>query len=271
MANPYLVDQLDTSAPPGLPAKVLRAQQRKKDDEQRARDEAEKKAQEKHEQRIRWLEIYIKKQKEMMQLIPQASVETQVGNKIQLYDTVYEIKQTYTNSKFPDVKAFYCVEMYLNAEFEWTSCFTPATIRDLKQDSKKHDSYGVSPLEERNTECQSVLVINTSSNEIEFFERTTCRKLIYGFGDLNNNLIAFENYQRSRATRLATKQEFEQAVKARCEHAQKNINEKNKQHFVYLTQQIRKLRESGRDDTGIAQLNNNTIKSIAGYVAPKKK
>ena len=32
MANPYLVDQLDTSAPPGLPLRVLRAQQRKKDE-----------------------------------------------------------------------------------------------------------------------------------------------------------------------------------------------------------------------------------------------
>ena len=138
MANPYLVAQLDTSAPPGLPARVLKAQQRARDEaarvlkaQQRARDEAETKAQEKHEQQIRWLE----KRKEMMQLISQASVETQVGNKIQLHDTVYEIKQTYTNSEFPDVKAFYCVEMYLNADFEWTSCFTPASISDLEYQS----------------------------------------------------------------------------------------------------------------------------------------
>ena len=40
MANPYLVDQLDTSAP-GLPPKVLRAQQRKKDEEKRVRDTKE--------------------------------------------------------------------------------------------------------------------------------------------------------------------------------------------------------------------------------------
>ena len=69
MANPYLVDQLDTSAPPGLSAKILRAHQRKKDEEQRVRDEAEKKAQEEHEQLIRWLEINNKKKKEMMQSI----------------------------------------------------------------------------------------------------------------------------------------------------------------------------------------------------------
>ena len=195
-----------------------------------------------------------------MQLISQASVETQVGNKIQLHDTVYEIKQTYTNSEFPDVKAFYCVEMYLNADFEWTSCFTPASISDLKYES---------PLQQRNTECQSVLVINTSSNEIEYFKPTTCR--VKSLADLDYNWMAYEIDCNWQATRLATKQEFIHVIEHRCATAQKNIKEKNKRHFFYLANQIRKLRKSGRDDTGIARLNNNAIKSIAEHVAPQKK
>jgi hypothetical protein len=219
MANPYLVAQLDTGAP--LPARVLKALQRKKEEEQRARDEAETKAQEKHEQRIRWLEKYTKKKKEMMQLISQASVETQVGNKIQIHDTVYEIKQTYTNSKFPDVKAFYCVEMYLNADFEWTSCFTPASISDLEYQS---------PLQQRNTECQSVLVINTSSNEIEYFKPTTCRVKTLG-GDFDYNWIAYENDCNWQATRLATKQEFIHVIEHRCATAQTNIEQKTRTTF----------------------------------------
>lgn len=106
---------------------------------------------------------------------------------------VYEIKFVYTNPAFLSVKAFYCVELYLNDQFDWISRFKKPNFEYRQYWSD--DDYEQRQLNEN---CQIIFGINTSTNEIAFIQNNSC-----------------QDRESEWGRRLATESEFEETMMLR--------------------------------------------------------
>ena len=128
---------------------------------------------------------------------------------------VYEIKFVCTNPAFANVKAFYCVELYLNDQFEWISRFKEPVFK--QRVGWTDDDYEQRQLNEN---CQIIFGINTSTNEIAFIQNNSCQHKCMGWG-----------------RRLPTEKEFQKTLMedgSAFRKANRKIQEVNNEKMIFF-------------------------------------